>query len=147
VKKAFGLLAALVVSTAALTPAKADGPFPFNLFRGDPKVVASGIVAGGAATGAYFAIKPRHHMHKRFGLTRNAAAGVTTVGCMVFAPMLAAAVVDITEARELTSREALGLSSDCIIPFLGCLFRRASGQGQAGQAARALITIPVRTAA
>ncbi len=121
VKKTLGLLAALVASTMImLAPAKADGFWPF--WRGDPKVAVSGLVVGGAATGTYFLIRPRHHMHRRAGLTRNAAAGLTTAGCMVLAPMLAAAVVDYTEGRELTSREALGLSSDCIIPFLGSLY-------------------------
>jgi hypothetical protein len=126
VKKPIYVLAALI-AIFALSPrnAMADGWWS-NLFRGDPVVAAAGFVAGAATTGAYFALAPTHRQHTRNGLTRNAALGVTTVGCMVLSPMLAAAVVDITEHRELTSREALSLTGDCVVPFLGSLFWNAA---------------------
>ena len=120
-------LAASLLTLVALQPrpAAAAGPLDF-LFRGDPKVAASGIAVSAASVGAYFAIAPRHHQHLRYGFTRTGALGITTAGCMVAAPMLAAAVVDITEHRELTSREALSVTGDCVVPFLGSLFWNAA---------------------
>jgi hypothetical protein len=125
VKKSIYLATVIVFLVPHPSTAAADGPFGF-LFRGDPKVTASGIAVGAAATGTYFAIAPRHHQHIRNGFTRTGALGITTVGCMVLAPMIAAAVVDIAEHRELTSREALGLTGGCVVPFLGSLFWNAA---------------------
>jgi hypothetical protein len=92
---------------------------PFDL--GDSRLFFSGLVVGGAMTGTYFAIE-----HKRFlklrGDGRHFSTGafaLTTVGCMSLSPMLAAAIVYSTEGRSLTSREALGLGADCIVPFIG----------------------------
>lgn len=117
-KKSIYLVAALTAFLALKpAPASAGGLFDF-LFPGDPRVSASGLIVGAGTTGAYFALKPHHH-RQRNGLSNGGAAALTTVGCMVLAPMLAAAWVDATEHRELTSREALGLASDCVIPFLG----------------------------
>jgi len=121
------ILAAALFTLVALQPrtASADGILDV-FFRGDPKVTASGIAVGAASIGAYFAIAPRHHLHRAHGFTKTGALGITTAGCMVVAPMVAAAVVDMTEHRELTSREALGLAGDCVVPVLGSLFWNAA---------------------
>jgi|SRR5882724_8854552 len=125
VKKSICLMAALIALCGLQSrSAMADGWWP--LFRGDPAVTVSGAVVGGASVGGYYAIAPRHHHHQRFGFTRTGAAGMVTVGCMALSPMVAAAVVDMTEHRELTSREVLTLMGDCIIPFAGTLFWNAA---------------------
>ena len=100
---------------------------PFRI--GDPNVFVGGMVAGGAMTGAYYAVE--HKRSLRFagetGKTFNGGAfALTTVGCMALAPMLAAALVYINEGRNLTRREAFGLGTDCIVPFLGSLLWNAA---------------------
>src|SRR5258707_14462624 len=121
-------LAAALGALVALQPraAAAEDGFLGFLFRGDPKVTAAGIAVGVASVGAYYAIAPRHHIHRAHGFTKLGALGITTAGCMVVAPMFAAAVVDITEHRELTSREALGVTGDCVVPILGSMFWNAA---------------------
>lgn len=121
-KKIIFLAAALIalVGTYPRTAA-ADGPLDF-LFRGDPRVVWSGIAVGAGSVGAYYAIAPRHHHAHRLGLTKAGALGVTTVGCMAVAPIVAAIWVNAEEHRELTQHEALGLEGGCVVPVLGSLF-------------------------
>lgn len=116
-------LAAALIALAGAYPrtAAAQGPLDF-LFHGDPNVVVPGLVVGGASTGAYFAIAPRHHHSHRFGMTRLGAAGLTTVGCMAASPIVAGAWVAYTEHRELTQHEALSLAGGCVVPVLGSLF-------------------------
>jgi hypothetical protein len=92
---------------------------PFDL--GDARIVTAGVIAGGAMTGAYFAID-RYRPLKVRGDGRNFSTGgyaLTTVGCMTLAPMIAAAFVWHTEQRPLTHREALGLGAGCILPIIG----------------------------
>ena len=126
VKRMMCLAAALGAFLALYPrPATADDLFGL-LFRGDPKVTAAGIAVGAGSVGAYYAIAPRHHASRAHGFTRLGALGITTAGCMAVAPIVAAAWVDMTEHRELTSREALGLTADCIVPVLGSLFWNAA---------------------
>ena len=92
---------------------------PFDL--GDQRLVLAGLIAGGAMTGTYFAIENVRSLKVR-GDGRHFNTGaytLTTVGCMALSPMLAAAIVWNTEGRALTSREALGLGADCIVPIIG----------------------------
>lgn len=99
---------------------------PFDL--GDSRIVLAGLIAGGAMTGTYFAIENEHSLKVRGdGRHFNTGAyGLTTIGCMALSPMLASAIVWNTEGRYLSSREALGLGADCIIPFLGSAVVNAS---------------------
>src|ERR1700749_4950432 len=104
VKRIFCLAVALGALIALPPrPAAADDLFGM-LFRGDPKVTAAGIAVGAGSAGAYYAIAPRHHASRAHGFTRVGALGITTAGCMAVAPIVAAAWVDMTEHRELTSR-------------------------------------------
>lgn len=127
VKSKITILTAALMALFAAQPraAKADDILGI-LFRGDPRVVASGVAVGAASTAAYFAIAPRHHHHLRYGFTRTGAMAATTVGCIAVAPIVAAAWVDATEHRELTSREALGLVGGCVVPVLGGVFWEAA---------------------
>jgi hypothetical protein len=85
---------------------------PFDL--GDRRIFVAGTVAGGASTGAYYLIRDRARY-----ISEGGALGLTTVGCAVVGPMLAAAIVQYTENRPLTSREALGLGAGCFLPIIG----------------------------
>jgi hypothetical protein len=94
---------------------------PFDL--GDERIFWSGLIAGGAMTGTYFAIEGKRAL-KVPGDGRNFSTGaflLTSVGCATLAPMLASAIVWHTEQRHLTSREALGLGAGCFVPILGGL--------------------------
>jgi hypothetical protein len=94
---------------------------PINV--GDGRIFWSSVVVGGAATGAYFAVRHKRAL-KAIGDSRSFSTGgfaLTTVGCMALAPMLAAFIVWNTERRYLTSQEAIGLNAGCIIPFIGPL--------------------------
>jgi hypothetical protein len=119
---AIGLMSQAADAKSRKAPA-ADWPHvvigPFDL--GDARIVVAGLIAGGAMTGTYFAID-NHRALKVRGDGRNFSTGafaLTTVGCMTLSPMLASAIVWHTEGRYLTSREALGLGADCIVPFIG----------------------------
>ena len=100
------------------------GPFDF----GDERIFWSGVIAGGAMTGTYFAIERTRSLRVP-GDGRNFNTGaflLTSVGCATLAPMLASAIVWNTEGRHLTSREALGLGMNCFVPILGGLIVDAS---------------------
>ncbi|MBV9970267.1 MAG: hypothetical protein JO228_09805 [Xanthobacteraceae bacterium] len=43
----------------------------------------------------------------------------TTFGCMALSPIIAGALVNANEHRELTSREVHVMIADCTIPFVG----------------------------
>jgi hypothetical protein len=92
---------------------------PFDL--GDARIFWSGVIVGGAMTGTYYAIDHVRSL-KVTGDGRHfntGAYGLTTVGCLALSPMVAAAWVHNTEGRPLTSREAMGLGADCVLPFVG----------------------------
>lgn len=95
------------------------GPFDF----GDTRLVAAGLIAGVGTTGAYFAIRDYRPLKVAgdSGSFNTGAFVLTEVGCMVLAPMIAAAIVWHTEQRPLSHREALGLGAGCIVPVLGPL--------------------------
>lgn len=102
------------------------GPFDF----GDERVFWSGVLVGGAFTGAYFAIENKRVL-KVPGDGGNFNTGaflLTSVGCATIAPMVASAWVWNTEGRYLTSREALGLGAGCFLPVLGGLLVDAAYQ-------------------
>ncbi|HLH89840.1 MAG TPA: hypothetical protein VKX28_15415 [Xanthobacteraceae bacterium] len=84
----------------------------FQLFRGDPKLIAPGVAVGAATTGAYFALHNRSVANR---MSAGGAMGLTTVGCMALTPMVSAAVVQ----RELTRREVHEMLANCVIPFVG----------------------------
>lgn len=92
---------------------------PFDL--GDARIVVAGVVAGGAMTGTYFAIRNTRSLRigADTGSFSTGAFALTTVGCMTLAPMIASAWVWNTEGRYLSQREALGLGAGCIIPVIG----------------------------
>jgi len=77
----------------------------------DPAVATATLVVGGAATGAYFAVKDGGGVLGNSG----AAWGVTSFGCMVVSPIVATAWAN----RPLTRREVWTMSASCIVPFLG----------------------------
>jgi hypothetical protein len=80
----------------------------------DPAVAVSTAIVGGAATGAYFAVKDNGGVFGNSG----AAYGVTTFGCAVISPIFTTMVVQ----RELTRREVWVMTANCAVPFVGGWF-------------------------
>ncbi|MBN8920240.1 MAG: hypothetical protein J0H62_06030 [Rhizobiales bacterium] len=108
-------------------PAYADryggGEYIGPIRIGDPNVFWPGVVVGGAATGAYFALEKNRTLNIR-GDGKNFNTGaflLTTVGCMSVAPIVAAAFKYNASGRPLTNREAMGLGAGCLIPIIGPL--------------------------
>ncbi len=75
----------------------------------DPKLAASNAVVGGAATGAYFAVRHDHP------LSNGAAYVGTSVGCAAVSPI----VGTIVTGRQLTQREVFVSTGNCFVPFVG----------------------------
>jgi hypothetical protein len=79
---------------------------PFDL--GDERIFWSGLIAGGAMTGTYFAIEGKRALKiPGDGKFSTGAFLLTSAGCATLAPMLASAIVWHTEQRHLTSRDGL----------------------------------------
>jgi hypothetical protein len=79
------------------------------------KLQATGLVVGAGATATYLTQACRHD-HCHFSAKWFAA---TTVGCMVASPMLGAAIIGITEHRELLASEVFNAEANCLVPFIG----------------------------
>jgi hypothetical protein len=92
-------------------PARADDLLSrlFHNPKADQRVVTIGRGVSLGSTAAYFVAKKGHG-------TDWGAYGAATAGCMVLAPMIAAAFVP---ERELTTREVLVMEGSCIIPIIG----------------------------
>jgi uncharacterized membrane protein len=72
----------------------------------------------GAATGTYASQAYRGGGYQ--GAASAAAWGAgTTFGCMALSPIVAGALVNANEHRQLTSREVHVMLADCTIPFIG----------------------------
>jgi hypothetical protein len=86
-------------------------------YRTDPRLQATSIGVGAATTVGFFALRDwkLHGNHRVNGLTSVGAAVVTTAGCLALSPIVGTLLV----GRELTFREAYGLTADCLIPFIG----------------------------
>jgi hypothetical protein len=83
----------------------------------DPRLSATSFGVGTAGTVGFLALRNwQFHNHGRLnGLGVNGAGVVTTAGCLALSPIVGTLVVQ----RELTFREAYGLTADCVIPFIG----------------------------
>jgi len=85
--------------------------------RGEYGVKAASVVVGAGSTVGFFALRDwKFNGQGRVnGFTAVGAAVVTTMGCLALSPI----VGTVLAQRELTYREAYGLTADCIIPFIG----------------------------
>ena|SRR5947209_5343273 len=83
----------------------------------DPRISAVSFGVGAATTAGFFALRnwQLHDKGRLNGLGINGAAVMTTAGCLALSPIVGTIVVQ----RELTFREAYGLTADCVIPFIG----------------------------
>jgi hypothetical protein len=109
-KKSLSVAALVAAAMMLLAPGARAGDF--QLFRGDPQLIAPSIAVGAGMTGAYFALHNRSTVNR---MSVGGAVGLTTVGCMALTPIVSAAVVQ----RELTRREVHVMMANCVVPFIG----------------------------
>ena len=90
---------------------------PSRKHETDPRISAVSLGVGAAGTAGFFALRnwQLHNKGRLNGLGINGAAVVTTAGCLALSPIVGTIVVQ----RELTFREAYGLTLDCVVPFVG----------------------------
>jgi hypothetical protein len=94
----------------------------------NPSVTAAEIVVGAGMAAVYWTQTCNSNFSNcaRFGSARSLKwYGLTTVGCLGLAPIVAAGFVSATEHRELKSSEVFMIAGDCVVPILGGLFWRA----------------------
>jgi hypothetical protein len=109
-RRAAFVAASLIALAAMGQQARAEGSLFYHP-KVDPRVRTVSFGAGIASTAAYLSIPNHRHLTVNWG-----PWAATTVGCMVLAPMVAAAFVP---ERELTSREVMVMEGSCIVPFIG----------------------------
>jgi hypothetical protein len=112
------LLLVLTMACAAMAVSCQTGNAnPSRKHETDPRLTATSFGVGTAGTVGFFALRNwQLHKHGRLnGLGVNGAAVVTTAGCLALSPIVGTLVVQ----RELTFREAYGLTADCVVPFIG----------------------------
>ena len=106
-----GFVAASLLTLATMgQQARAEGSLFYHP-KVDPRVRTVSLGAGVVSTAAYFSIPNHRHLTVNWG-----PWAATTFGCMVIAPMVAAALVP---ERELTSREVMVMEGSCIVPIIG----------------------------
>jgi hypothetical protein len=99
-------------STASRTPtAKAAS-------RPSPNVEAGSNGVNGGSTATYLAQAYRGGDYQGAGVSASWGLG-TTFGCMALSPIIAGALVNANEHRELTSREVHVMMANCTIPLVG----------------------------
>ena len=111
----FWVLTVACVVLVALSQTGNAGPA--RKHETDPRLSAVSFGVGAASTAGFFALRnwQLHNKGRLNGLGINGAAIMTTGGCLALSPIVGTIVVQ----RELTFREAYGLTADCIIPFVG----------------------------
>ena len=100
------------------SPAAKAGSAPHASQVRSPNVRAASVGVNGVATGTYASQAYCGGGYQ--GAASAAAWGAgTTFGCMALSPIVAGALVNANEHRQLTSREVHVMLADCTIPFIG----------------------------
>jgi hypothetical protein len=109
-----------VVTSPAASPAPKANPAssPGAAKRASPNVEAGSNAANGAATTTYLAEAYRGGEYQGALVAKFWGAG-TTFGCWALSPIIAGALVNANEHRQLTSREVHVMMADCTIPLVG----------------------------
>jgi hypothetical protein len=108
-------LHAVATSRAPISPPTASRT-PTAASRPSPNVEAG--TANGGSTATYLAEAYRSGDYQGAGVSASWGLG-TTFGCMALSPIIAGALVNANEHRELTSREVHVMMANCTIPFVG----------------------------
>jgi hypothetical protein len=112
----------LDLHAVATSPAPSSPPtasrVPGAASRPSPNVEAGSNAANGGSTATYLAEAYRGGDYQGAGVSASWGLG-TTFGCMALSPIIAGALVNANEHRELTSREVHVMMANCTIPFVG----------------------------
>jgi hypothetical protein len=93
-----------------------DNPIlKFLLGNQDPRLIATSIGIGAAATGASYALTHKHGVPATRLASPGFAYGITSFGCAVAYPIIGTIMLH----RELTPREAYRGIAGCFVPFIG----------------------------
>jgi hypothetical protein len=110
-------LHAVATSPAPTSPPTASR-VPSAASRPSPNVEVGSNAANGGSTVTYVAEAYRGGDYQGAGVSASWGLG-TTFGCMALSPIIAGALVNANEHRELTSREVHVMMANCTIPFVG----------------------------
>jgi hypothetical protein len=91
---------------------------PTAASRPSPNVEAGTNGVNGSTTATYLAEAYRGGDYQGAGVSASWGLG-TTFGCLALSPIIAGALVNANEHRELTSREVHVMMANCTIPFVG----------------------------
>jgi uncharacterized membrane protein len=109
---------ALSEHSAVTSPGAKAASAPHSSHAQSPNVRAGTTGVNGAATGTYAT-----QAYRGGGYQGGSVAGAwgvgTTFGCFALSPIVAGALVNANEHRQLTSREVHVMLADCTIPFIG----------------------------
>jgi uncharacterized membrane protein len=108
----------LDLHAVATAPAAREAATKSTAQHPSPNVEAGSNAANGATTGTYLAEAYRGGEYQGAALAKAWGIG-TTFGCWALSPIVAGALVDAKEHRQLTSREVHVMLADCTIPFVG----------------------------
>jgi hypothetical protein len=109
--------ASVVIGIAALVLICQSANATPRRHRSEPGLTAASVAVGVGSTAGFFALRDwkLRGSGRVNGFTATGAAVVTTMGCLALSPIVGTVLI----GRELTYREAYGLTADCIIPFIG----------------------------
>jgi hypothetical protein len=108
----------LDLHAVATSPAATASRVPTAASRPSPNIEAGSNAANGGSTVTYLAEAYRGGDYQGAGVSASWGLG-TTFGCMALSPIIAGALVNANEHRELTSREVHVMMANCTIPFVG----------------------------
>jgi hypothetical protein len=102
----------------ALPPIASRASIAKAASRPSPNVEAGSNGVNGGSTATYLAQAYRGGDYQGAGVSASWGLG-TTFGCMALSPIIAGALVNANEHRELTSREVHVMMANCTIPLVG----------------------------
>jgi uncharacterized membrane protein len=109
---------ALSENTGATSSGAKAASAPHASHARSPSIRAASTGINGVANGTYASQAYRGGGYQG-GPSAGAWAAGTTFGCMALSPIVAGALVNANEHRQLTSREVHVMLADCAIPFVG----------------------------
>jgi uncharacterized membrane protein len=133
--------------SAVMSPGAKAASAPHSNHVQSQSVSAGSTGVNGAATGTYATQAYRGGGYQGASVAGFWGVG-TTFGCFALSPIVAGALVNANEHRQLTSREVHVMLADCTIPFIGGWLmgrywdglearQRAQGHAQHASAGRA----------
>jgi hypothetical protein len=109
---------ALSENSVVTSPAAKAASAPHSSHVRSVNVRAASVGVNGVATSTYASQAYRGGGYHGAAMAGAWSAG-TSFGCMALSPIVAGALVNANEHRQLTSREVHVMLADCTLPFIG----------------------------